>query len=149
MALKPMTYTTIMPAAAHAVYQTIVNEQLKYFQYYDACITKLFPGVKVNNKVDTKIQKKDVDSTFEVVDMATDQRFTTQLNYAQGTIKTTFELEALADGTTKVRYSELNSFNNNRMTTNFWFVGWVYTFMYRHNLKKRMQYIASLAQPAA
>ncbi|WP_225047778.1 DUF3284 domain-containing protein [Lacticaseibacillus kribbianus] len=148
MPLKPMTYTTTLDAPLEATYQTVYDQQLKYFQHFDPSITELVPGEVIESQMRTKVQQEQVPTQVEVTAITADAAIETKVSYSQGEITVGYRFEAAESGT-RVTYSELNSFNKNSLTTNFWFVGWLYTFMYKRNLKKRMAVIEQLALKAA
>ncbi|MFD1441372.1 DUF3284 domain-containing protein [Lacticaseibacillus hegangensis] len=147
MALKPMTFNITLNTKTPLLYETIYKEQLKYFQHFDPTIDELHPGVAVAAEMLTKVQKEGVPTNVEVTDLEPDRTFETRVSYSQGDIVMRYALQPAGDQT-KVFYSEQNSFNKANMMTNFWLVSWFYTFMYKHNLKKRMKTIEQIANAA-
>ncbi|WP_461227263.1 DUF3284 domain-containing protein [Lacticaseibacillus suihuaensis] len=148
MPLKPMTYETTLHTPLEATYATVYAQQLQYFQHFDAAITELSQGVAIDSEMRTKVQQAEVPTHVEVLEVVDNAVIATKVSYSQGEIITRYEFAKAPDGT-KLTYSEQNSFTKNSLTTNFWLVGWVYTFMYKHNLKRRMQAIEQLTQAAA
>jgi len=127
------------------LYQTLVNEQLKYFQRTDPRIRHLEKGTKIQAQLTTKMKKFTTINTMTVKDIVKNKLFQFETKQPDGEILQTYEFETNKRGKKFLIYSEQNTFNNARNQTNFIFIGMLYKFFYNRGVKKRMQYLDDLA----
>lgn len=144
MMAKTMAYTYEMAQPVAAVYATIMASQLAYFNSRNAGIHELAVGTAVTTTLRTKTDKAPVAAMMTVTALIPERTFTLKVSYAAGEITTTYQLSPTARGT-KVTYSETNAFKKRNFERSFSWVGWAYTLLYRHNIKKRMQWIEQSA----
>lgn len=128
------------------VYNIILNEQLKFFQQYDSSIKKLEKGQKIKKDMNTKTSQKLVKVKMIVNELIENKKIEVVTKYHQGDIVTTYEF--VNDGKeTEVLYREDNHFHKNMHQLNFQIVGFLYQWIYKKQIKKRMKYIdAQLAR---
>lgn len=127
------------------LYQTLIDEQLKYFQRMDPRIRHLEKGTSIKAKLTTKMKKLATTNTMTVKDIEQNKLFQFETEQPDGSILQTYKFETNKRGKKYLVYSEKNTFNNARNQTNFMLIELFYKFFYNRGVKKRMQYLDDLA----
>lgn len=127
------------------LYDTLVNEQLKYFQRSNPQIKHLSKGTKIEAQLTTKMKRISTTNTMTIKDIVKDKIFQMETKQPDGEILQTYEFETNKRGKKYLVYSEKNTFENARNQTNFMFIGLLYKFFYNRGVKKRMEYLDNLA----
>ncbi|WP_314064955.1 DUF3284 domain-containing protein [uncultured Vagococcus sp.] len=146
MRVDTLKYSYVMNAEPSRVYQSLLDEQYKFFKRYQTSLTGLAVGTQISKVFQTKTQKVGVPGTITILQLIDKQLFQMETAYAAGTILQTYELVEKVDGKTEVSYWERNSFIENRHQYSFMLIGLIYKLAYNKGIKKRLQYIEGLAQ---
>ena len=94
----------------------------------------------------TKTSSKAVHVRMRVNELIEDQKIEVVTLYHEGDIVTTYDFMVENEGTTVV-YSENNHFEKGRNELNYNIVSFFYQWLYKRQVKKRMQYIeASISE---
>ena len=91
----------------------------------------------------TKTSNKEIPVKMCVRKLIDNQHMEVVTKYYEGDIVTTYLFENL-NGKTRLTYIEENHFNKTRNEMNFHLISFFYNWMYKRNMKKRMQYVESL-----
>lgn len=75
------------------LYQTLINEQLKYFQRTDPRIRHLEKGTKIQAQLTTKMKKFTTTNTMTVKDIIKNKLFQFETKQPDGEILQTYEFE--------------------------------------------------------
>ena len=124
------------------VFNCIKQEQLNFFKQYDKSINTLTKGLKIKREMPTKTSHELVKVKMIVQELIENKEIEVVTRYHQGDIVTTYSLEE-HNGETDLVYAEDNHFDNDNQALNFQLVGFFYKWMYKRQMKKRMQYIES------
>lgn len=122
------------------VYNIIMNEQLKFYQQYDSSIKELQKGQKIKKEMNTKTSQKPVKVKMIVNELIENKKIEVVTKYQQGDIVTTYEFMK-DEKETEVVYREDNHFHKSTHELNFQIVGFLYHWIYKRQMKKRMKYI--------
>lgn len=122
------------------IFHTLMDEQLKYFQFYDSHMKDLKEGSKIKKPFYTKTTKEKVNGTVEVTKIIENELFQMKMAYSKGEIIQTYALKE-EDGNTKISYTEENTFDKKRDTANFSLVSIPYRFLFKRQVKKRVKYL--------
>jgi len=145
MRTDTLKYKYSYNADQEALYGTLVNEQLKYFQRTDPQIKHLEKGTSIQAQLTTKMKKLATSNTMTIKDIAKNKIFQLETKQPDGEILQTYEFETNKHGKKYLVYSERNTFENARNQTNFMLMGLFYKFFYNRGVKKRMEYLDNLA----
>lgn len=122
------------------LFKTLMQEQLKYFQFYDSKIKQLTEGIKISKPFYTKTTKEKVNGVIEITKIKENEEFQMKTSYSKGEILQTFHIFE-EEGAIKICYMEGNSFEKKRDRANFSLVSLPYRILFRMQLKKRIKYL--------
>lgn len=125
------------------VYRVITQEQLSFFQQYKKSIKELSEGVEIKKQMYTKTSNKEIPVKMCVRKLIDNQYMEVVTKYHEGDIVTTYLFENF-NGKTRLTYIEENHFKKTSNEMNFYLMSFFYNWMYKRNMKKRMQYVESL-----
>ncbi|MFH5811271.1 DUF3284 domain-containing protein [Companilactobacillus sp. FL22-1] len=132
-------------ASQNDLYNTLVNEQLKYFQRTNPQIRHLTPGTTIEAELTTKMKRIATTNKMSIKNMVKNELFQMETEQPDGKIVQTYQFETNKRGKKFLVYSERNTFKNTRNQTNFMFISLLYKFFYNRGVRKRMKYLDDLA----
>ncbi|MDD8049043.1 MAG: DUF3284 domain-containing protein [Thomasclavelia sp.] len=138
--INSLKYSKSLECKIEDVFQTVINQQLKYFQFYDSKVKELEVGLKIKKSFYTKTTRENIEGSIKVTKLEKNQLLELKCFYGKNIIIQTFSFEE-NDGYTLVTYQEQNIFNKKRESLNFSLITIVYRFMFKHKMKKRMNFI--------
>lgn len=142
MSQKNLKYDYYFHYPVNDIYQVVLNEQLKFFQSYDSHIKSLTKGISIKKEMYTKTSKKPVKVKMYVQELIENEKIEVVTSYHSGDIVTTYEFKKQDEGT-YLSYFEDNHFVKGSHELNFNIMSFFYQWIYKRNMKKRMQYIES------
>lgn len=145
MRIDTLRYKYHYQATKTAMYNTLIAEQLKYFQRMDQSIKQIKTGTAIEAKLTTKMRKITTSSKMVVEEIKPEQCFQLVTQQAAGKIIQTFEFTSDHRGRNVLVYSEKNVLDNYRNQVNYMLFGLLYKFFYNRGVRKRMQYLDHLA----
>ena len=140
---KQLTFEHEFQYPIEYFYKVIKEQQLLFFQHYDNSIKDLSEGIEIKKQMYTKTSNKEIPVKMCVRKLIDNQHMEVVTKYYEGDIVTTYLFENL-NGKTRLTYIEENHFNKTRNEMNFHLISFFYNWMYKRNMKKRMQYVESL-----
>lgn len=138
-----LSYDYSTSHALKDVYDQVIKDQLQYFQYYNKKITSLEKGTRIKKDFYTKTTKEKVRGSLTITKLIPQEVFEMTVRYCEGTIVQRYTFFAQEENQTLITYSEENTFKNTRKTLNFNIISFPYRFLFKRQMKKRMQYIDS------
>lgn len=146
MKTDTLTYRYVYQAPKEKLYQTLLDEQLKYFNSHDASIKTLHEGDQVNTSLKTKIQKLESSTTIKVTKIVPNKEFQLETHQAGNhNITQTFKFDKNVNGKDELVYSERTNINTVRGQSYFFLTALIYKFFYNRGMKKKLQYLDRLA----
>ncbi len=145
MRIDTLRYRYHYQASKTAMYKTLINEQLKYFQRMDNSVKRIQPGTTVEAKLTTKMRKITTANKMMVKEIKPEKCFQLVTRQQAGKIIQTFEFKSDRHGRNVLVYSEKNVLDNYRNQVNYMLFGLLYKFFYNRGVRKRMQYLDHLA----
>lgn len=131
--------------SVEVLYETLLEQQLLYFQHFDPSIDTLEHGTRIHRDFYTKLRGHAVHGQSCVTKIEPLRTFEIESAYAKNRITQTFALEKLSDSCTLVRYSENSEFESAAQQTNYGIVSWFYTFFFKRQTKKRLKQLGAMA----
>lgn len=135
-----MKYRKILSVKANVLYKQIVDEELAFFQFYDASIQNLHQGLTIKRDFYTKLHHEAVPGKMKITKMKENACFETRISYQAGSLVQTYYMEASGDQT-YLTYEEDNSFTTKRFLRNYQFTSLFYKLIFNHQAKKRFRYL--------
>lgn len=120
----PMQCEVRLNKPIRSLYETLLVQQLLYFQHYDRSIRTLEEGTTICRDFYTKIRSHAVKGKSRIVQ--------------------TFTLEKIDENHTLIRYSENSFFEKAAHQTNYGLVSWFYTFFFRRQTRKRLKQLGGM-----
>ncbi len=141
-----LTYHYLYQASPAKMYQTLLEQQLKYFQAHDPKIIHLHVGDKIRTTLKTKLNKLDSTTTMKITQIVPGKIFQMQtMQPGDHTITQTFKFGKNQNGKNMLTYSEQTDIHTVHGQNYFFFTILLYKFFYNRGMKKRMQYLDHLA----
>lgn len=145
MARQVLSYQKNITGDILQVFQTVLNEQLKYFQFYDKTIKSLFEGLVIKKDFYTKTTKEQIKGSITITKIIPNQQFQICSQYGQNKIIQTFDF-ITNEQQTLIKYQEENMFNKKINKINFNLISIFYRFFFKYQMKKRMIFIEKQTQ---
>ncbi|RVU69979.1 MULTISPECIES: DUF3284 domain-containing protein [Lactobacillus] len=146
MRADTLTYRYFYQASPQKLFQTLLDQQLKYFQAHDAKIKNLHVGDEIQTTLKTKLQKLDSVIRMKITKIDPGREFQLQtLQSHNHTITQTFKFEKSPNGRNQLLYSEQTNVQTVRGQSYFFLAALLYKFFYNRGMKKRLQYLDQLA----
>lgn len=141
MSPDTLTYKYKYQASKEKLFQTLLNEQLKYFSMHDSSIKSLHVGDEIKTTLQTKLQNLDSVTTMKITKIVPNKIFQMVTHQPNGNdIVQTFAFKQ-----NELVYSEKTKLHTVRSQTYFFLVALVYKFFYNRGMKKKLQYLDQLA----
>lgn len=140
-----MKYSYEITAPVSEVYKTLVAEQLKYYRQFNPQLKKLQPGIKIDTKLPTKLNKLPVSAQIKITEIKPSDKFVQETSSSNGVIQQTYRFEKKDDSNVLV-YEEKNHFNGAMAQSSYGIVGLFYHFVFNKRAKKRAKYLDMRAQ---
>lgn len=141
---RPMQCEVRLNKPIRSLYETLLVQQLLYFQHYDRSIRTLEEGTTICRDFYTKIRGHAVKGKSRIVQIDPDQCFRIESSYGKNRIVQTFTLEKIDENHTLICYSENSFFEKAAHQTNYGLVSWFYTFFFRRQTRKRLKKLGGM-----
>ena len=146
MRADTLTYRYFYQAEPARLYQTLLDEQLKYFSCHDPRIKQLHVGDEITTSLKTKLQKLDSITTMKVTKIIPNKEFQLLTHQAGNhNITQTFEFKKNANGKNELVYSEQTNIQTIRGQSYFFLTALLYKWFYNRGMKRKLQYLDQLA----
>lgn len=146
MRLDTLTYKYCYESSPKSMFEALMEEQLKYFNYHDPKIHHLYVGQEISTTLQTKLNKLDSQTKIKITEIKPEKIFQLETHQPDNhNIIQTFEFKKNNKGKNEVVYSEKTKLNNARSYSFFFLAAIVYKFFYNRGMHKKMQYLDTLA----
>lgn len=148
MKLDTLSYAYPYQAEKNKLFDVLMDQQLKYFNYYDKSITELHEGQEIT--VEMKTGKGDATATTKVkiLKIIPNELFQLQTSRAgENSIIQTFEfIKDFRDNKEKLVCKQASD-TDGKTSQNYFFLGaMVYKMFYKSSMKKKLMQLDKMAQ---
>lgn len=139
-----MKYSYPISAPADAVFEILIDEQLKYYQRFLPKLRVLTVGTAVETQLPTKLNRMPLAAKLTVLKIDAPTSFIQETTSASGKITQSYRLEE-KKGRTVLTYEEQNDFNQSIAKASYGVTGLFYHFVFNLRAKKRARYLNTKA----
>ena len=146
MKLDTLTYKYNYESSTQNLFQTLLDEQLKYFQYHDPNIAELKEGQQIDVHLKTKIRQYDSPTKMKITKIVPNKEFqlvTDQVG--DHDITQTFKFVKGNKNQNQLVYSEQTNVKGARSQGVFFMTGLLYKFFYDRAMKKKFIQLDKMA----
>lgn len=146
MRADTLTYRYLYEASQDKLYETLLNQQLKYFKSHDENITSLHEGDEISTNLKTKIRNLDSATTIKITKIVPNKEFQLETHQpGNHNITQTFKFDKNVNGKNELVYSEKTNIDTVRGQSYFFLTALLYKFFYNRGMKKKLQYLDKIA----
>lgn len=145
MKLDTLTYAYPYQAQKEKLFAVLMDQQLKYFNYYDKNITQLGEGQEI--AVKTKMDRGDeiITTQVKIIKIIPNELFQLQTSRpGQNDIIQSFKF--IDEDRPKLVCSQVSQLNGQESKNYFFLGAIIYKMLYKSNMKKKMGQLDKLAQ---
>lgn len=150
MRADTLTYRYLYQASQDKLYQTLLDQQLRYFKQHDPSIISLHEGDEISTNLKTKIRNLESETTIKVTKIIPNEEFQLETHQpGNHNITQTFKFDKNPNGKNELVYSEKTNIDTVRGQSYFFLTALLYKFFYNRGMKKKLQYLDKIALGAA
>lgn len=143
-----LSYRYFYQADAKKMYQTLLEQQLKYFRMHDPQIKELKVGDRIQTTLRTKMNNAST-TTMEITKIEPNREFQMVTHQAgDHDITQTFKFLKSPNDNNELLYSEKTNITTVRGQSYFFLAKLLYKFFYNRNMKRRLEQLDRLALEA-
>lgn len=128
-----------------AVFDALMNEQLRYYRRFSPELKRLTPGVFIHTKLPTKLNRVPVPATLTVTTIESEQRYVQETTSADDCIVQSYTLSG-EDGSVLLTYEEQHFFKKAIQKNSYGITGLFYKFVFNRQCKQRARYLETKIQ---